>query len=80
LEDSDSDGDIHLDSGSDCTGHDIVHGGLRPDGLVRRFAGAKLVKSEEWSVKKEGESLVVRFLFCTFHPENGTDSANPALR
>jgi len=53
---------------------------LRPDGLVRRFAGAKLVKSEEWSVKKEGESLVVRFLFCTFHPENGTDSANPALR
>ena len=26
LEDSDSDGDIHLDGGSDCTGHDIVHG------------------------------------------------------
>jgi len=38
LEDSDSDGDIHLDSGSDGTGHYIVHGGLRPDGLVRREA------------------------------------------
>ena len=25
LEDSDSDGDIHLDSGSDGTGYDIVH-------------------------------------------------------
>ena len=34
LENGDSDGDIHLDSGSDGTGHDIVHGGLRPDGLV----------------------------------------------
>ena len=35
MEDGDSGGDIHLDGGTDRTGHDIVHGRLRPDGLVK---------------------------------------------
>ena len=35
LENSDSDGNIHPDSGTDRNGHYIVHGGLRPDGIVK---------------------------------------------
>ena len=35
LENSDSGGDIHSDGGTDRNGNHIVHGGLRPDGIVK---------------------------------------------
>ena len=53
VEDNYSGGDIHSDSGSDRIGHGIVHGRLRPNGLVN---------SEEWRIgRKEFASVFVFF-------------------